>query len=62
MAITISLALFFGIVLALLLKSHSVSAGSAFVAAGFGYFLAATGAAGPINEFTAAVIAAIPNL
>lgn len=62
MAVTISLALLFGALLALLLKTRTLSAGSAFVAAGFGYFLAATGAAGPINDFTTAVIAALPDL
>ncbi|GAA4671813.1 MULTISPECIES: hypothetical protein [Streptomyces] len=62
MAVTISLALLFGGALAMLLKSRSLGAGSAFVAAGFGYFLASTGAAGPINEFFAAVIDAIPNV
>lgn len=62
MAVTISLALLFGALLAMLLKTRSLSAGAAFIAAGFGYFLAATGAAGPINDFTAAVITAIPDL
>ncbi|MEE1929835.1 hypothetical protein V1J52_16870 [Streptomyces sp. TRM 70351] len=62
MAVTISLALLFGALLAVLIKSKTLGAGAAFVAAAFGYFLASTGAAPAINDFTAAVIAAIPNV
>ncbi|WP_327235749.1 hypothetical protein OG349_19005 [Streptomyces sp. NBC_01317] len=62
MAITISLVFLFGLVLFFLLRSNSLSAGAAFIAAGFGFFLASTGAAGPINELTTAVINAIPDL
>jgi preprotein translocase subunit SecG len=61
-AVTISLALLFGIVLVLLLKSKAVGAGSAFIAAGFGFFLASTGAAGPINQITADLLTAVSNL
>ncbi|WP_199814095.1 hypothetical protein [Streptomyces sp. NRRL F-5135] len=46
MALTVSL-----VVLFFLLRSNSLSAGAAFTAAGFGFFLAST-----------AVIDAIPNL
>lgn len=62
MAITISLAVLFGVILALLLRFRSVGAGSAFVATGFGFFLASTGAAGPITQFTADLIAAVGNI
>lgn len=62
MALTISAVALFGLVLFFLLRSRSLGAGSAFVAAGFGFFLASTGAAGPINNLAAAVIAAIPNV
>jgi 4-hydroxybenzoate polyprenyltransferase len=62
MAVTVSLVLLFGLVLVFLLRSHSLSAGSAFTAAGFGFFLASTGAAEPINNLADAVIDAIPNL
>ncbi|MHA5052065.1 hypothetical protein [Streptomyces sp. SD15] len=62
MAVTVSLVLLFGLVLFFLLRSKSVGYGAAFIAAGFGFFLASTGAAGPINELTAAVINAIPDL
>ncbi|MHA5050278.1 hypothetical protein [Streptomyces sp. SD15] len=62
MAVTVSLVLLFGLVLFFLLRSKSLGYGAAFIAAGFGFFLASTGAAGPINELAGAVIAAIPDL
>ncbi|MFG3187568.1 hypothetical protein [Streptomyces omiyaensis] len=62
MAVTISLVALFGLVLFFLLRSRSLGYGSAFTAAGFGFFLASTGAAGPINQLANAVIDAIPNL
>ncbi|MFE2128084.1 hypothetical protein [Streptomyces amritsarensis] len=62
MAITVLLVALFGLVLYFLLRSGSLSAGSAFVAAGFGFFLASTGAAGPINEMANAIVHSIPNL
>ena len=62
MAVTVSMVLLFGLVLFFLLRSKTLGYGSAFVAAMFGFFLASTGAAGPINELTAAVINAIPDL
>ncbi|MFH8617894.1 hypothetical protein ACH4E8_22880 [Streptomyces sp. NPDC017979] len=62
MAVTISLVAIFGLILYFLLRSHSLTPGSAFTAAGFGFFLASTGAATPINQLTTAVLNAIPNL
>ncbi|MGW5420697.1 hypothetical protein [Streptomyces sp. NPDC003943] len=62
MAVTISLVFLFGLVLFFLLRSRTLGYGSAFIAAGFGFFLASTGAAGPVNNLTAAVLAAIPHL
>ncbi|MFF8604993.1 hypothetical protein ACF06X_03575 [Streptomyces sp. NPDC015346] len=62
MAITVSLVALFGLVLFFLLRSHSLTPGAAFTAAGFGFFLASTGAAEPINQLTTAVVQAIPNL
>ncbi|MFE3163821.1 hypothetical protein [Streptomyces sp. NPDC059224] len=61
MAVTVSLVLLFGLVLFFLLRSNSLSAGSAFIAVMFGFFLASTGAAGPINDMAAAVVQALPN-
>ncbi|MFJ9686895.1 hypothetical protein ACIRRX_14595 [Streptomyces bacillaris] len=62
MAVTLSLVALFGLVLFLLLRSRSLTPGAAFTAAGVGFFLASTGAAGPINEMAAAIVDAIPPL
>ncbi|MGW3735057.1 hypothetical protein [Streptomyces sp. NPDC005148] len=62
MALTVSMVALFGLVLFFLLRSKSLGYGAAFIAAGFGFFLASTGAAGPINELTTAVVEAIPDL
>ncbi|MFI1966767.1 hypothetical protein ACH429_22080 [Streptomyces pathocidini] len=62
MAVTISLVLLFGLILFFLLRQGSLSPGAAFTAAGFGFFLATTGATTPINQLTQALINAIPNL
>ncbi|MFG2598474.1 hypothetical protein [Streptomyces sp. NPDC048462] len=62
MAVTISLVFLFGLVLFFLLRSNTLGWGAAFVAVMFGFFLASTGASGPINELTTAVIDAIPDL
>lgn len=62
MAVTVSLVVLFGLWLFALLRSRTLGCGSAFIAAGFGFFLASTGAAGFINQLAAAVVNAIPNL
>ncbi|MGW0597760.1 hypothetical protein ACWD11_11520 [Streptomyces sp. NPDC002776] len=62
MAVTVSLVAVFGLVLFFLLRSKSLGYGSAFTAAAFGFFLASTGASGPINELAAAVIDTIQSL
>ncbi|MFE1379224.1 hypothetical protein ACFW6S_09810 [Streptomyces sp. NPDC058740] len=62
MVITVSLVALFGLVLFFLLRSNSLGYGSAFIAVGFGFFLASTGAADPINQLTNDVIAAIRGL
>ncbi|MEV7089447.1 hypothetical protein AB0O07_26750 [Streptomyces sp. NPDC093085] len=62
MAVTVSLVLLFGLVLFFLLRSNSLSYGAAFIAVMFGFFLASTGAATPVNQLTRAVINAIPAL
>jgi hypothetical protein len=62
MAVTVSLVALFGLVLFLLLRHGSLSGGGAFVAAMFGFFLASTGAAEPINNLAVAVVQAIPKL
>ncbi|MBZ9598110.1 hypothetical protein ACXNSR_15095 [Streptomyces sp. NC-S4] len=62
MAITLSLVALFGLVLFFLLRSKTLGYGSAFVAMMFGFFLASTGASGPINELTTAIIKAVSDL
>ncbi|WP_371662609.1 hypothetical protein [Streptomyces sp. NBC_00280] len=62
MAVTVSLVALFGLVLFFLLRSNTLGYGSAFIAAGFGFFLASTGASGPINELAAAVLDAVQHL
>ncbi|MET9235685.1 hypothetical protein ABZW58_15020 [Streptomyces cellulosae] len=61
MAVTISLAVLFGALLALLLRTQSLGAGSAFVAVMFGFYLASTGAADTVNSLMSAAITALPN-
>ncbi|MFD5428126.1 hypothetical protein [Streptomyces sp. NPDC127084] len=62
MVVTVSLVALFGLVLFFLLRSNTLGYGSAFIAAGFGFFLASTGASGPINELARAVIDAVGQL
>ncbi|MER8263017.1 hypothetical protein ABT007_02355 [Streptomyces griseus] len=62
MTLTVSLVALFGLVLFFLLRSKTLGWGSAFIAAMFGFFLASTGASGPINELATAVVNAIPDL
>ncbi|MEU3119453.1 hypothetical protein ABZ696_04220 [Streptomyces albidoflavus] len=62
MAITVSLAVLLGLALFLLVRLRYVGFGSALIAAAFGFFLASTGAAGPINRLTQSVLGAIPGL
>lgn len=62
MAVTLSLVALFGLVLFFLLRSGSLMPGGAFTAAGFGFFLASTGAADPINEMAAAIVDVIPSI
>ncbi|SED30138.1 hypothetical protein SAMN05216532_4123 [Streptomyces sp. 2231.1] len=61
MAVTVSLVFLFGLILCFLLRSRSLTPAAAFTAAMFGFFLASTGAAGPINDMTTALVHAIPN-
>ncbi|MCX4408009.1 hypothetical protein ACFV2U_31030 [Streptomyces sp. NPDC059697] len=62
MAVTISLALLFGLLLIVLIRSGSLKAGGAFVAVMFGFYLASTGASHTVNALMSAVINALPNL
>lgn len=60
MAVTISLALLFGFVLFMLLRSKTLGPGSAFVAVMFGFYLASTGAAD--TQLMSAIVNALPDL
>ncbi|MFE9687024.1 hypothetical protein [Streptomyces sp. NPDC006285] len=62
MAVTISLALLFGFVLFMLLRSNTLGAGSAFVAVMFGFYLASTGAADTVNQLMTALFNALPDM
>ncbi|MFF2931076.1 hypothetical protein [Streptomyces mirabilis] len=62
MAVTISLALLFGLLLIVLIRSGSLKAGGAFVAVMFGFYLASTGASRTVNALMRALVAALPNL
>lgn len=62
MVVNVSLVLLLGLILFFLLRTRTLTLGSALTAAGFGFFLASTGAAQPINTLTTALIDAIPNL
>ncbi|WP_328546694.1 hypothetical protein [Streptomyces platensis] len=62
MAITLSLVVLFGLVMFFLLRFKTLGYGSAFIAVMFGFFLASTGASGPINQLTHAVIDAASKL
>ncbi|MFJ8010223.1 hypothetical protein [Streptomyces fagopyri] len=62
MAVTVSLVALFGLVLFLLLRSRTLGYGAAFIAVMFGFFLASTGASGPINSLTGDVIASVRSI
>ncbi|MER0446597.1 hypothetical protein ABR738_18865 [Streptomyces sp. Edi4] len=62
MAVTVSLVFLFGLVLFFLLRSKSLGYGAAFIAVMFGFYLASTGAAGPVNQLSTAVVEAVRNL
>ncbi|MFJ1557511.1 hypothetical protein [Streptomyces mirabilis] len=62
MAVTLSLVLLFGFLLALLLRSKTLGAGSAFVAVMFGFYLASTGAADTVNQLMRAIADALNNV
>ena len=62
MAVTVSLVALFGLVLFFLLRSKTLGYGSAFIAVMFGFFLASTGASGPVNELSTAVVNALGKI
>ncbi|WP_314414184.1 hypothetical protein [Streptomyces sp. DSM 40484] len=62
MAVTVSLVALFGLVLFFLLRSKTLGYGSAFIAVMFGFYLASTGASGPMNELSTAVVNALGKI
>jgi hypothetical protein len=61
-SVSLSLVLVFGAALGALLRFRAVGLGGAFVAAGFGFYLASTGAAGPVNEIVGSAVEALSHL
>lgn len=61
MALTVSLVLLFGVLLALLLRFKALGIGAAVVAMLFGFYLADTGARTTINDLMSAAISALPD-
>jgi hypothetical protein len=59
--IKLSLVLFFGFIVSLLLKFNTVKTGSVVAALLFGFYLANTPAAGPINQVMTALVTAMGN-
>lgn len=59
MALTISLVLLFGVLLALLIRYKALGIGAALVAVLFGFYLASTDARHTINQLTTAITRAI---
>ncbi|MDJ0461505.1 hypothetical protein [Streptomyces sp. H27-C3] len=62
MAVTISAVVLLGAITFFLLKSKSVGAGGALVLFFFGFFVAGTGAAGPITDITTSIAQTIADL
>ena len=62
MLLTIPLVAAFGLALLFLLRAKTVGFGSAFIATGFGFYLAATGAAKPINHLISATATALLHI
>ncbi len=62
MLVSVSAVVLFGLFLGILLKTKSIGLGSCFVAAMFGFFLASTGAAVPIDQFTVDMAAFVSGI
>ncbi|MFD9692328.1 hypothetical protein ACFWXO_41945 [Kitasatospora sp. NPDC059088] len=61
MLLTVSAAVFFGIILAVMLRQKAVPFGGALVAALFGFYLAATGLAPAISDAITNLVHALPG-
>ncbi|MEU3855031.1 hypothetical protein [Streptomyces sp. NPDC029554] len=62
MAVSISAVVLLGIIVVLLIRGGSVRLGPALACAGFGFFLASTGAAPVINDVISAVTGVISSI
>ncbi|MCX4541910.1 hypothetical protein [Streptomyces sp. NBC_01565] len=62
MAVTLSLVVLLGLVLAVMLRTRHLGPGAAIVAVGFGFFLADTGASAAIHTFVATLTTSISGL
>ncbi|MGW2477406.1 hypothetical protein [Streptomyces sp. NPDC001665] len=62
MAISLSVVLLLGIVLVVMIRSGSIKAGPAIVAALFGFFLAPTGMGPSINRFMNSIIESVGQI
>ncbi|NYI05574.1 hypothetical protein [Allostreptomyces psammosilenae] len=62
MVLNLSAVFVLGVAVFFLLRARALPAGAGFVAMLFGFFLASTGAAGPINRGVAAFITALSDL
>lgn len=60
--ISLSVVVLLAVVLVVMIKGGSIKPGPAIVAGLFGFFLAASGAAPPINDFLESVAGTINNL
>lgn len=62
MEISLSVVVLLAVVLVVMIKGGSLKPGPAIVAVLFGFFLAASGAAPPINDFLSSVMQTINNI
>ncbi|KAB8169688.1 MULTISPECIES: hypothetical protein [Streptomyces] len=62
MVISFSLALLFGVIMFFMIRSGAVKWGPAIVAILFGFSLASTGAADPINSFLESITNAVDEV
>lgn len=62
MLVSVSAVVLFGFFVAFLLRTKAMTFGSGFVATMFGFFLASSCAAGPINAFSSQMAALVSGI
>ncbi|MFD7920528.1 hypothetical protein ACFV3R_15040 [Streptomyces sp. NPDC059740] len=62
MVLSLSAAVLFGLIVFALIRARYVSLGAATATFLFGFFVASTGAAGPIRSLCNAIVSALGNL